>query len=76
MTTAQTISSVVYSALYYFVFPLVIILKWLLIALGVIAAPLLHLGHYILHACLWPLRMLARFEVCLEGVTRCANWPD
>jgi len=69
MTTAQTIFSVIYSSLYYLVFPLLILLNWVHIALGVIAAPLLHLGHYILHACLWPLRILARFEVCLDGVT-------
>lgn len=69
MTSAQKIFSVVYSSLYYLVLPLVILFKWLLIALGVIVAPLLHLGHYILHACLWPLRILARFEVCLDGVS-------
>lgn len=67
MTTTQTAFSIIYSCLYYLVFPLQILLKWLLIALGVIGAPLLHLAHYILHACLWPLRFLARFEVCHDG---------
>ncbi len=64
MSTVQDIFSWVYLILYYLLLPIVIVLRWLLIALGVITAPLLHLGHYVLHACLWPLRFLAKFEVC------------
>ena len=73
MTTAQTVFFVIYSCLYYLIFPLVVILKWLLIALGVIVAPLLHLGQYILHACLWPLRFLAKFEVCRDATYLMTN---
>ncbi|MCJ1361522.1 hypothetical protein MMC16_000622 [Acarospora aff. strigata] len=61
ITVSEILSFLSY-ALYYLFYPLVTILKWILIALGWILAPLLHLTHYLLHACLWPFRILAKFE--------------
>ncbi len=66
MTSLQAIWSFVYTVFYYLLLPIIVIVKWLLITLGFIVAPLLHLAHYILYACLWPLRILAKFEVCLS----------
>jgi voltage-gated potassium channel Kch len=51
--------SVLGSVLYYLSLPFKIIFDWLLVAL----APVLHLGHYLLSAFLFPLRILAKFEV-------------
>lgn len=51
--------SVLGSVLYYLSLPFKIIFDWLLVAL----APVLHLGHYLLSALLFPLRILAKFEV-------------
>ncbi|KAI9881353.1 MAG: hypothetical protein M1830_003360 [Pleopsidium flavum] len=62
MNTLQAIWSSVFTVFYYLLLPIIVILKWLLTTLGFIVAPLLHLGHYTLHACLWPLRILAKFE--------------
>ncbi|KAI9677556.1 MAG: hypothetical protein M1817_006510 [Caeruleum heppii] len=54
MTVLSTTSSV----LYYVFYPVTTLLAWALIGL----APVLHLLHYAVHACLLPLRVLARFE--------------
>ncbi len=51
--------SVLGSVLYYLSLPFAIIFDWILVAL----APALHLGHYLLSGCLFPLRLLAKFEV-------------
>lgn len=55
--------------LYYLALPLTTLFEWLLILL----APLLHLGNYIFSGFLWPVRLLAKLEVCLPILIRVAN---
>ena len=49
--------------IYYLSLPILFILKFIGILLLALAAPILHLGQFVLDCCLWPLRLLARFEV-------------
>jgi hypothetical protein len=51
--------SVLGSVLYYLSLPFTITFDWILVAL----APVLHTGQYLLSAFLFPLRLLAKFEV-------------
>lgn len=49
--------------LYYVCLPLLWLLKILLTVLIFVSAPLLHVGHYLLLALLWPIHLLGRLEV-------------
>lgn len=47
----------------YLFYPIFLFLKYVGLLLVAVAAPFLHLAHYLLHGCMWPLRFLAKFEV-------------
>lgn len=49
--------------LYYLFYPIVFVLTWVGAILFGLGAPLVHLGSFTLHGCLWPVRFLAKFEV-------------
>ena len=49
--------------LYYIFYPIVFVLTWVGAILFGLGAPLVHLGSFTLHGCIWPVRFLARFEV-------------
>ncbi|KAL8835447.1 MAG: hypothetical protein Q9176_006888 [Flavoplaca citrina] len=49
--------------LYYVFYPIVFVLTWAGAILFGLGAPLVHLGSFTLHGCIWPVRFLARFEV-------------
>lgn len=51
------------NALYYIAYPLFYILYLVFAVLTIITAPLLHLGHYFLYACYYPIHILGKFEV-------------
>ncbi len=53
------------TVLYYFAYPIFFILQVILSILAIITAPLLHLGHYFLYACYYPIHILGKFEVLL-----------
>lgn len=55
--------STTWTGVYYAVYPIFYILFLILDVLSIITAPLLHLGHYILSGCLYPIHILAKFEV-------------
>ena len=57
--------SIALSGIYFIVYPVFFVLFLLLQVLGVIAAPLLHLGHYTLYALWYPIHILGKFEVNL-----------
>jgi hypothetical protein len=57
--------SVLGSVLFYVSLPFTILFNWALIAL----APALHLGNYLLSGLLLPLRLFAKFEVCIGIVS-------
>ncbi|KAI4131180.1 MAG: hypothetical protein LQ338_001385 [Usnochroma carphineum] len=46
----------------YLFYPIFLFLKYVGLLLVAVAAPFLHLAHYLLHGCMWPLRFLAKFE--------------
>ncbi|CAL8582037.1 hypothetical protein XPA_007715 [Xanthoria parietina] len=48
--------------LYHLLYPFFLISKWIAAILLALGAPLVHLGSFVLHGCLWPLRFLAQFE--------------
>lgn len=52
------------TVVYYLLYPILLVLQALLTVLLFLAAPLIHLGHYIAYACWWPFHFLAKFEVC------------
>ena len=54
---------------YVILYPLVVVLSWVLACLS----PVIHLVHYLLHALFFPLRLLARFEV--GSTRRFVDWP-
>ena len=63
-----------WSIIYYITYPVVYILGLILNLLYIITAPLQHLVHHLLYACWYPIRILAKFEVCglVDGSTmRC-----
>lgn len=49
--------------LYHLLYPFLFISKWVAAILLALGAPLVHLGSFVWHGCLWPLRFLAQFEV-------------
>lgn len=55
--------SATWTVVYYLAYPFFYILNLILFVLGVITAPLLHLGHYCLYACWYALHALGKFEV-------------
>ncbi|KAK4697024.1 hypothetical protein P7C71_g982, partial [Lecanoromycetidae sp. Uapishka_2] len=55
--------SLILNALYYIAYPVLYILHLIFTILAIITAPLLHLGHYALYACSYPIRILGKFEV-------------
>ena len=55
--------------LYYILFPFIWILQSLISLLIVLASPLLHLAHYVLHACWLPFQFLAKFEASSPTTT-------
>ncbi|MCJ1388352.1 hypothetical protein MMC18_001198 [Xylographa bjoerkii] len=57
-----TVLSTTAVVLYYVCFPVIIIWKLLLAALLFVAAPLLHVAHYLIHGVLWPIRQLGKLE--------------
>lgn len=66
--------STAWTGVYYVGYPICYILYLILHVLWIITAPLLHLGHYILSGCLYPIHILARFEVGLHELD--ATWFD
>lgn len=48
---------------YYILYPLIRILELLYDLVIIVAAPLIHLGHYSLHAFRFPFHIIAKFEV-------------
>ncbi|KAI9818527.1 MAG: hypothetical protein M1827_000586 [Pycnora praestabilis] len=46
------------NVLYYLIYPILVLLGWM----SMIFAPVFYLGHYILHAFIVPIRLLAMFE--------------
>lgn len=60
--------------LYYLLYPFFFTLKCIAAILLALGAPLVHLGCFVLHGCLWPLRLLAKFEVrILQAVVPVVN---
>ena len=55
---------------FYAVQPLLLVLKTVLTILLFLAAPLVHLGHYIIHGCSWPFHFLAKFEVDTRALSK------
>lgn len=51
------------AVVYYLLYPILLLLQALLTVLLFLAAPFIHLGHYIAYACWWPFHILAKFEV-------------
>ncbi|MCJ1434111.1 hypothetical protein MMC27_003477 [Xylographa pallens] len=60
--SVSTVLSTAATVLYYIGFPVIIIVRLLLAAVIFVAAPILHVAHYLLHGVLWPIRQLARLE--------------
>ena len=56
--------STVWSIVYYIAYPIGCISYLILYVLSIITAPLQHLMHHLLYACWYPIRILAKFEVC------------
>ncbi|KAI4247060.1 MAG: hypothetical protein L6R40_001725 [Gallowayella cf. fulva] len=48
--------------LYYLLYPIFVIVKWIGIILLALAAPFINTAYYVLLGCVWPLRFLARLE--------------
>ena len=48
---------------YFVLYPVFVVLNTVLTILLFLAAPFLHLGHYMLYACWWPFQFLTKFEV-------------
>ena len=57
--------SAITTLLYYLLYPIAFLLLRVLSFLSLLAAPFLHLGHYIIHACWYPFHILGKFEVTL-----------
>lgn len=55
---------------FYVVQPLLLVLKTTLTILLFLAAPLVHLGHYVILICSWPFHFLAKFEVDTKALSR------
>lgn len=55
---------------FYVVQPFFLLLKTILAILLFLAAPLVHLGHYVIHVCSWPFHFLAKFEVDTRALSR------
>lgn len=56
--------SIVWTGIYYIVYPVFYIILLILHILSIITAPLLHAGQYLVYACCWyPIHVLAKFEV-------------
>lgn len=55
--------STAWTGVSYIVYPIFYILFLILNVLSIITAPLVHLGHYVLSGCLYPIHILAKFEV-------------
>lgn len=53
----------IWTGVFYVAYPVFYILFLILNVLSIITAPLLHLGHYILSGCLYPIHIFAKFEV-------------
>ncbi|MCJ1403267.1 hypothetical protein MMC11_006490 [Xylographa trunciseda] len=60
--SVSTVLSTTATVLYYVCWPIIIILRLLLAALTFIAAPILHVAHYLTYGVLWPIRQLAKLE--------------
>ncbi|MCJ1382900.1 hypothetical protein MMC17_006013 [Xylographa soralifera] len=61
MSVSAVLSTTV-TVLYYIGFPVIIIVRLLVAALIFVAAPVLHVAHYLIHGVLWPIRQLGRLE--------------
>ena len=55
--------SISLATVYYITYPIIYLLSIILFALLVIIAPAVHLVHYILYACWYPIHILGKFEV-------------
>ncbi len=55
--------SVTVAVVYYLLYPILLLLQALLTVFLFLAAPFIHLGHYIAYACWWPFHIIAKFEV-------------
>ena len=55
---------------FYVVQPLLLVLKTVVTVLLFLAAPLVHLGHYVIHIFSWPFHFLAKFEVDTRALSR------
>lgn len=64
-TSSLTMSylSFVSAVVYYLLYPIFLLLQAILTILLFLAAPFIHLVHYIAYACWWPFHILAKFEV-------------
>lgn len=51
------------AVVYYLLYPILLLLQALLTVILFLAAPFIHLGHYIAYACWWPFHIIAKFEV-------------
>jgi len=60
--SVSTVLSSTATVLYYIGFPVIILVRLVLAALIFVAAPILHVAHYLLHGVLWPIHQLARLE--------------
>jgi len=60
--SVSTVLSTSGTVLYYICFPIIIILRLLLAAVIFVAAPVLHVAHYLMHGVLWPIRQLGKLE--------------
>ena len=58
---------------YYILQPLLLMLKSILTILLFLAAPLVHLGHFVVHFCSWPFHFLAKFEVDTRALSRASQ---
>ena len=63
--SVSTVLSTTATVLYYACFPIILLVRLLLAALVFIAAPIVHVAHYVIHALLWPVHQLGKLEVRL-----------